>query len=353
MTIQNYRHPINHLQKDEMSKLDLDCLFKLALPPTNVDDFTYLVNDPLLPNLLSESSFYFLCKRPCLLFRQLEITNHTIVGQIYQTVTEKVIDFKLPLFQKNIISGDKRDIKLGFSHNKAFNSKVTSKENLTLIGYDNIEIITVSESDEKENSFIKYITPDIILERKWNNMWNCELKGDLNHQSTFEILYIGESVKQPIWKRLNSHSKLQNILSREYPFYAGMKISSEIIILLFELKSTDDSRMLSEMKKEDIIKYITQKDNASEKSIFYDIEKALIKAFNPRYNIQKYDSYPKSKNGLYKDKYHTLTYSIADPITLVYNGKLFACGTNKTKTNYIQVNVDKKELEIKTAYNAV
>ena len=334
-----------------MSKLNLNCLFKLAFSPTNVDDFSYLVNDPLLPNLLSESSFYFLCKRPCLLFRQLEIKDFTIVGQIYQTVTEKIIDFKLPLFQENIISGDKRKIKIGLSHNKGFNSKMASKKNLYLKEYDNIELIKVSESEENENSFIKYITPDIILERKWNKMWTCELIGELNHQSTFDILYIGESVKQPIWKRLNSHSKLQNILSRENPFYPGMKISSEIMILLFELKSTDDSRMLREMKKQDIIKYITQKDNAAEKNIFYDIEKAFIKAFNPRYNIQKYDNYPISENGLYKDNYQSLTYSISDPITLVYNGKLFECGVNKTKTNYIQVNVEQKELKIKTAYS--
>jgi hypothetical protein len=330
-----------------LSKLNLNCLFKLALSPTSVDDFSYLVNDPLLPNLLIESSFYFLCKRPCLLFRQLEIKDFTIVGQIYQTVTEKIIDFKLPLFQENIIAGDRRDIKLGLSHNKGFNSRKTSKENLNLKDFDNIELITISESEEIENSFIKYITPDIILERNWNKMWTCELNGELNPQSTFDILYIGESVKQPIWKRLNSHSKLQNILSRENPFYPGMKISSEIMILLFEIKSTDDARMLSEMKKEDIIKYITQNDNPSEKSIFYDIEKALIKAFNPRYNIQKYDNYPKSTNGLYKEKYKTITYSISDPITLVYNGELFECGINKTKTNYIQVDLEQNELKIK------
>lgn len=334
-----------------MSKLNINCLFKLALSPTNVDDFSYLVNDPLLPDLLCDSSFYILCKRPCLLFRELELKDFTLTGQIYQTVTEKVIAFKLPLFQENIISGVKRNIKLGLSHNKGFNSKMSSKENLNLKEFDNIELITVSESEEKGSAFIKYITPDIILERQWNKMWTCELNGELNHQKTFDILYIGESVKQPIWKRLNSHSKLQNILSREDPFYPGMKISSEIMILLFEIKSTDDSRMISKMKKEDIIKYITQKDNPSERSIFYDIEKAFIKAFKPRYNIQKYDNYPKSANGLYNEKYQTITYSISDPISLVYNGELFECGMNKTMTNYIQVDLKQNDLEIKTAYN--
>ena len=334
-------------EPDKLSKLNINCLFKLALAPTSVDDFSYLVDDPLLPNLLDKSSFYFLCKRPCLLFRQLEIRDFTIVGQIYQTVTERVIDFKLPLFQDNIISGDRRDIKLGFSHNKGFNPKKTSNENLNLKDFDDIELITISESEEIENTFIKYITPDIILERNWNKMWACELKGELNPQSTFDILYIGESVKQPIRKRLTSHSKMQNILSRENPFYPVIKISSEIMILLFEIKSSDDSRMLSQMKKEDIIKYITQNDNPSEKSIFYDIEKALIKAFNPRYNIQKYNNYPKSTNGLYKEKYQTITYSICDPITLVYNGELFECGINETRTNYIQVDLEQNELKVK------
>lgn len=337
----------------KLSKLNLNCQFKLALSPTSVDDFSYLANDSLLPRLLNESSFYFLCKRPCLLFKQLEIEDFNIVGQIYQTVTEKIIDFKLPLFQENIIPGDKRNIKLGFSHNKGFNSKKTSKESLILKDFDNIELITISESEVTENSFIKYITPDIILERKWNEMWTCELNGELNSQNTFDILYIGESVKQPIWKRLNSHSKLQKILSRENPIYPGMKISSEIVILLFEIKSTDDVRMLSEMKKEDVIKYITQNDNPSQKSIFYDVEKAFIKAFNPRYNIQKYDNYPKSTNGLYKEKYQTITYCIDDPITLVYNGELFECGTNKTKTNYIQVDLEQNKLKIKTLNNNV
>jgi hypothetical protein len=54
-------------------------------------------------------------------------------------------------------------------------------------------------------------------------------------------------------------------------------------------------------------------------TIFLDPGKALINAMLPKYNDELSKSYRKSLDGLYKPNYNSISYSFADPITLVYN----------------------------------
>ncbi|MBU2020644.1 MAG: hypothetical protein KJ941_13445, partial [Bacteroidetes bacterium] len=53
--------------------------------------------------------------------------------------------------------------------------------------------------------------------------------------------------------------------------------------------------------------------------VFLDAEKALIKAMQPEYNKEMFNNYPKSKDGLYKDNYDSIAYTVMDPIKLIYS----------------------------------
>lgn len=61
----------------------------------------------------------------------------------------------------------------------------------------------------------------------------------------------------------------------------------------------------------------------SREQIFLDAEKALIKAMKPKYNRELFNGYPVSSDGLYKENFDAISYTLMDPISLQYdNGEI-------------------------------
>jgi len=297
---------------DIKTNFHIQCNLKFSISPVSVDDLSYLLDDSEFHRIVKDASLYMICQRPCLLFRNLSIKNHeNIQGEIFQTGKGKSINFDLPIYQKNIVQGEKRALQLKFSRNFGFQSKTDFEDNGLLEEMDNIELIIIKE---KTGEHIKYITPDVILEKVWSKKWNCNISGELEYGSTFVVHYIGESVRQPIWKRLKSHSKLQHILSRENSFYPGIKLASELTVLLFRIADTYDLRKINGMSREELQQYLS--------------------------------NYPESINGVKHEDYNYLTYMIDEPITLVYGEKLFRCAVNDEKINTIFVDFENSKVEI-------
>lgn len=324
-------------------KLHIQCNLKLSVSPISVDDLSYLWKDPEFHRIVKDASLYMICQRPCLLFRNLEINQENIKGEIFQTVTNNVIKFNLPIYQENVITGEKRALQIKFVQNHGFKSTIATKEEFKLKEADNIESILVQE---KDGEFIKYISPDSILERVWSNNWKCEIVGNIKYESTFNLHYIGEAVIRPIWKRLKNHSNLQHILSREDSYYQGIKLSSELVVLIFRISDTYDTRIINNMKKNEVANYLTKSDQINNDTIYYDVEKAFIKALQPKYNFQKYGNYPQSINGIQKEEFSFLSYIIDEPITLICNEEKFKCGAINKKTNSIFVDFDDLKINI-------
>ena len=328
---------------NKKTKFHIQCNLKLSLSPVSVDDLSYLFDDPEFHRVVKNSSLYMICQRPCLLFRNLEINQSNIKGEIFQTVTNNVIKFNLPFFQKNVIEGNKREFKISFVQNHGFKSRIATKEKFELKEADNIESILLQE---KNGKFIKYISPDTILERVWAKKWNCKILGKIKYESTFNLHYIGESVIQPIWKRLKNHSKLQHILSRENSYYQGINLSSELVVLIFRISATYDTRLIKKMKRDELANYLTKSDQINNDTIYYDVEKAFIKSLQPKYNIRRYNNYPESINGVKKEDFSFLSYMIDEPITLIHNEEKFECGTLGKKVNSIFVDFDNSKTNI-------
>jgi hypothetical protein len=133
--------------------------------------------------------------------------------------------------------------------------------------------------------------------------------------SIYDLLYVGIASKGDAYDRVVSgkhHARL-NIVSQEPMRTAGAHISDEIFCFFFRLETT----------------YIAINANFEDESmeaalavnppkrVLADAEKAFIHLLDPRYNEQKYKSYPRGENGLYGSDLDSYQYSILE--NLIFN----------------------------------
>lgn len=288
--------------------------FENPLGIFNLDDFSYLYDDIELKRIAKNASLYFILQRPCLIFRNLIYSSKLIKGEIVQPYTENYIEFELPLYQKDVIEYDEiMNIQLHLAYNKS----LKQENNLN----DFIDVIIIKIP--KIKNFTKMLTPDTILQQYNKKAWQINLNGEINKLLEFDIKYIGHSVKQFIGKRIKNHSNIQRILTTTQPIQKGMQISKEICICLLEISEVSELKIIrpyDSLENENLFKL------PNKESIYYDAEKAFINFFSKSNKItlenkDVYNSYPKSKNGLFDEKYENIIYSIKDSIIFKYGSQ--------------------------------
>lgn len=288
--------------------------FENPLGIFNLDDFSYLYDDIELKRIAKNASLYFILQRPCLIFRNLIYSSKLIKGEVAQPYTENYIEFELPLYQKDVIESDEiMNIQLHLAYNKS----LKQENNLN----DFIDVIIIKIPEKK--NFTKMLTPDTILQQYNKKAWQINLNGEINKLLEFDIKYIGHSVKQFIGKRIKSHSNIQRILTTTQPIQKGMQISKEICICLLEISEVSELKIIrpyDSLENENLFKL------PNKESIYYDAEKAFINFFSKSNKVtlenkDVYNSYPKSKNGLFDEKYENIIYSIKDDITFKYGSQ--------------------------------
>lgn len=326
----------------ELRKIGLEVRFFNPLGIFTLDDFSYLSQDLELKRIADNSSLYLILQRPCILFRKLELNKDFIKGEVHQPHLGKFIRFKLPLYQKDVVEGEKRDLNFHICYNKYVDAKQEALEQLEDIV--NIESLSISEVDENGGGHIKLLTPDTILERHYNEAWEIEIVGDIQCLLRFEVVYVGHSVKQYIGNRIKNHSNIQRILTRRRPFQKGMHVAKELCICLLQIKDIYDARVISNLSKGEALNFMRGGATPKEEFIYYDAEKALINFFeNPRLeNQDKYKNYPKSRDGLFEKEFPVVIYSIDDEITLLTQEQTLKCG--KTEFDSILVNRNEKSI---------
>ncbi len=197
-----------------------------------------------------------------------------------------------------------------------------------------------------DGEFLWWITPDVFLHEYWTNGLKAEVEGDYREFTKFKVHYIGESTDQEIWKRLTGHEKLQDVLSIENAFHADSISAHEVTLLLFQVSDANTINILHSSNIRNV-KAVVSQSLPSKETITLDVEKALIKLLKPnkRYNKIQYKSYPKSKNGLYNDKYDRVSYKISDNISLQYTNVEIVGDTAPLKSTSIVVE-DNKTLRL-------
>lgn len=295
-----------------MGRRTLTNLLELAYAPMCNYDFNMLKKDPIIQNILKESCIYIIAQRGVLSFENIQpIEEHqAIYFEIHQKGNPEILKVVLPFFQENLAQNPENEIKLYAGSNDPNN-------NLTELPLNNIHGIKFLEDDE----FVVWFSPEKFLQNYWKGHFAAHIEGDYEAFTNYNVHYVGKATKQDIWKRLTGHATLQDILSVEYPLNYGDLPTHEIAILF--LKFRDNMQIHTSGPNDDnideMVASLMGTNLPDKETIFLDAEKALIKAMDPKHNKEKYKSYPKSEDGLYKHGYDTFSYSFIDPISLNYD----------------------------------
>lgn len=284
----------------------------LAYSPMCNYEFEFLKEDPIVQEILQESSLYIIAQRPVLSFENIykENVDFPIISfEIHQQGNPEILKCKLPLFQKYLANDPEKEIILNLgSKNPNFKS--------TGFPINNVHSLKFYEHPDK---FLAYFSPEKFLQNYWKGYYDAEIEGDYKKLTKYKVHYVGEATKQDIWKRLTGHATLQKVLGTEYPLTFGDLPTHEIAILFFKF---EDNLTISsygpESSTEDLIEGFKHKNFPEQSTIFLDAERALIKAMQPKYNKVVYNNYPKSKNGLYEYNFDKYSYTFIDDITLQY-----------------------------------
>ncbi len=288
---------------------------KLAYSPLNNRDFTVLKGDQDIQGNLRRSSLYIICQRPELFFKNIRpVTEKQSVHlEIHQEGNPSHLKIEFPIFQDNLAQDPTKFINTYFGSHR----DIESLDN----GIDHAYGFKLYESDEenKLDKFIAWFSPEKLLHNIWLGIIIADIIGDIREFTRYNVHYIGKATDQEIWKRLTGHATLQDILSIENPINWGSLPTHEISLLFFYFQDNMQIESFSnDADIDEMVKAIMGESVPEQKTIFLDAEKALIKAMNPKYNKELFKNYPVSRDGLYNEKFTTISYTFTDPITLVY-----------------------------------
>jgi len=324
----------------------LTTYLSLAYPPIANFDFTFIRDEKVVQKYLKSSQLYMISHRPKLVFDNVFIDkNQNIHFEIRQETTDYKIYGILPVRQSAFLSNPEESIyvELG-TYNKDYKFDKAPYNNL-----DGFKFY------DKDQQFIAWLTPErLIYDYSHDTIEVAGLDG-WGELFKYKILYIGKSTDQDIWERLTGHEKLQDIVSIEYPLQYGTLPSQEITLLLFKINAFENFEVLENFEdlmnmdkildSETIESLFQLKAPPVEKNIFLDAEKVFINLLNPEYNTVKFKSYPKSKDGLYKENFDVFSYKLRDNIVLVCNETEIFGSTDDNESDTIQI-IDNKDVRL-------
>lgn len=237
------------------------------------------------------------------------------IKDIYNKASLYLFCRRKPLKFENII--DNQNGELSFDIVRGDNdTKVSCKLNYDKTHYKSISFIGYKKNSDEKNEIgltnakneTDYFSPEDLL-------WNKKIIG-LNISVTsgcvkdiliYNVLYVGETVKQGVGTRIDSHHALLKILACENIVEQYDK-AYEIVVLAFEIETFDAETHDSVPDK------ILQQTDA--KICALDIEQAFINIFKTDYNKTKYKAFPDKNDLLAKGGYDTIIYAINEDIVL-------------------------------------
>lgn len=159
-----------------------------------------------------------------------------------------------------------------------------------------------------------------------NGSFHITMQGDFTSAITYEVLYIGESVREKLTQRFRAHHALQDMLIEEKVISPNFDKSEELILMPFTIDSYMHTMLTGFSPENDWIKAFIGNFDVTPNQISLDAEKVLVHGMNPKYNRIRFKSYPFSKDGLYKSDASVFCYSIAENMILKYGaGNTIGC----------------------------
>ena len=309
---------------------------ELVYPPISNQESEWLKNDPESLDWFKRSKIYFIGQR---------------AESKFVLETEEMTMMNLSLSGK---------IKFGFKSGE--NESYGSLDLVELFKYYEIPLVEFGDLDiELGDKLIRIWnrdeTPEVIA-------WFTTEKFlyDLSHKVPFfegfknyrdftkyYLHYIGISKKDDSFKRLvvKPHDKRLRVLSNEHPLEEGSRVTDEVILFFFDIKSLEIKQFLQPTDFNEI----GQNELEDRLRIFKDAEKAFIKILDTNYNGVKYKKYPHYDDTIFNSTVERYSFSINEDIefitdrTTIY-GQRDKYGLSGEYADFIFINKDDDSVEL-------
>jgi len=270
---------------------------ELVYPPISNQEAEWLQSDLEVTEIISKSNLYFIGQKPETFF----VFEDDVVKKME---TEQKIYFTYHSGQKK--SDGYIDIRI------IMNLSADSEPmNLDIeLGKKLIRIWNLNN-----NEVIQWFTTDkILFDKSRDNPFIGGFK-DFKQFFVYNLHYVGISKKDDSFSRLviKPHDKRLRVLSNEHPLNHGSRLTDEIVLFFFRVKSQEIKQFITDEDFEEI----GENELGDYIRIIADAEKAFIKIMNSKYNEVKFESYPKSIDGLYNTSVAKHTYSIDEDVTFI------------------------------------
>ena len=267
---------------------------KLVYPPVSNQEMYWLMKDPDVEKELRRSDFYMVVGRAEAKFQ--------IVG-----VDQASGDVSLLL---TVLGGPEAH---GILRPEQVSGSAKAPR-LMVEGGEKILRVWDRPKEEPGAELLGWFTTEALLYDRSHN--HPALHGFDNHRelATYDLFYLGIAKKGDSFERLvaNGHKKRMEILANEPQRHPNSRVSDETYLLFFTIQTFGVQTFVPG----DDMEELGVDFRGDRKRIVADAEKAFIKLLDPRYNDQKYSTYPRSADGLYGSSLRAYAYVIDENIVL-------------------------------------
>lgn len=303
---------------------------ELVFPPISNQEAEWVKNDKEVKEAISRSNLYFIGQKPETYFTFEE-----------NVQTRLLKEYKLHF---NYVTGSKKDS--GYIDINELFKFYNHPPDLTLdieLGPKLIRIWSITSNGDE---IVEWFTTDKIL---FDRSRDKPFIKDFNEYRvffTFNLHYVGISKKETGFERLivRPHDKRLRILSNEHPLNRGSRVTDEIVLFFFRIKSLEIKQYITDADFDEF----GQNELEDYNKIVADAEKAFVKIMETQYNEVKFSEYPYSTDGLFNTKVERHTFSIDENITFITDTNSIV-GRRKTFASYSDgdfIAVSKESVEL-------
>jgi hypothetical protein len=263
---------------------------KLVYPPISNQEGDWLVKLPEVREFVGHSKLYMIGQRPELKFGDFEANEESNILSFSLSQETSDIEASVQMPIDALLDGYDGDL-------------------IVELGPKLIRIRGKEQPDDEEP--LLWFTPDKFLFNAWNG--HMPVQGLTWHRefAEFDLLYVGISKATDSLSRLfaTGHKARLSILTNESQQVRNARLTDELMIFLFDIEQTGVAVF------DDLGAWPENSFPDDKLQVVADAEKAFVKLLDPRYNVQKYASYPQGADGLYGTGLTSYSYHIGEDIT--------------------------------------
>lgn len=278
-------------------------LAKAAYPPVSAWEFKYVTTEEAVRDRLTGSTIYIVVQRPMLWFDNVQPDQNPITFDIVDG-SGKCMHCQLDVYNALGLGADETiDLEFGYHRGEVDMSRPLR----------HVAAIRIYRDAE----FLVWWSPAKILFEASTRNLPLRASGDLDAFIDYDVHYIGQAYDQKVWKRLKTHTKLQDVLTEEdvrgdfhkrpalevslitleiigYAEHvieaAGMIVlPSSYVPILHSFETDPPGDDLAAFHRPWLVDGDPRATN--------ELEAMLIRLFDPKYNDTKYLKYPDIANG--------------------------------------------------------